>query len=129
MQTPFTEIEQMIQELNQYILPSTLMECFDAYREEKYREAIKTVPEATLAWFLDMLNRYRGPEDRKESLLEVFDPFMYTENHPAWDSPPGTVIELPALTSEIVAMAEKGSKLAEVARDEIRQFRHHADSY
>lgn len=129
MATPHTDIEKMIQELNQYILPSTLMECFDAYRDEKYREAIKTIPEATLAWFLDMLNRYRGSEDKKESLLEVFDPSMYTENHPAWESPPGTVIELPALTSEVVALAEKESVLAEVARDEIRQFRDHADSY
>ena len=104
------------------------MESFDAYREEKYKEAIKAIPESTLAWFLDMLNRYRGPEDRKESLLEVFDPSMYTENHPARESPPGTVIELPALTSEIAAMAEKGSELVEVAREEIRQFRNHADS-
>jgi len=129
LQTPATEVDQMIVQLNEFILPSSLIESFDVYRGEKYKEAIKAVPESTLAWFLEMLNRYRGPEDRKESLLEVFDPFMYTENHPAWDSPPGKVIELPALTSEIVAMAEKGSKLAEVARDEIRQFRHHADSY
>jgi hypothetical protein len=119
----------MILELNQYILPSTLMECFDAYREEKYKEAIKIVPESTLAWFLNMLNLYRGPEDRKESLLEVFDPSMYTENHPAWETPPGTIIELPAPTSEIVAIAEKESELVEAARDEIRQFRDHADSY
>ena len=129
MQSPATEIDQMIVQLNEFILPSTLMESFDAYRGEKYKEAIKAIPESTLAWFLDMLNRYRGPEDRKESLLEVFDPSMYTENHPAWESPPGTVIELPALTSEIAAMAEKGSELVEVAREEIRQFRNHADSY
>ena len=119
----------MIVQLNEFILPGSLMESFDVYRGEKYKEAIKAVPKSTLAWLLDMLNRYRGPEDRKESLLEVFDPCMYTENHPAWERPPGTVIELPALTSEIVAMAEKGSELAEVARDEIRQFREHADSY
>jgi len=129
MQSPATEIDQMIVQLNEFILPSSLMESFDAYRGEKYKEAIKAIPESTLAWFLDMLNRYRGPEDRKESLLEVFDPCMYTENHPAWGSPPGTVIELPALTSEIAAMAEKGSELVEVARAEIRQFRNHADSY
>lgn len=129
MATPQTDIEKMIQELNQYILPSTLMECFDAYREEKYKEAIKTIPEATLAWFLDMLNRYHGPEDKKESLVEVFDPSMYTENHPAWDSPPGTVIELPALTSEVVALAEKESEMGDVAQEEILEFRIQADTY
>jgi hypothetical protein len=129
MASPHTDIQRMIQELNQYILPSTLMESFDAYREERYKEAIKAVPDSTLAWFLEMLNRYRGPENRKESLLEIFDPGMYTENHPAWESSPGTVIELPALTSEITVMAEKGSELAEVARDEIRAIRNHVDSY
>jgi hypothetical protein len=129
MATAQTDIERMIQELNQYILPSTLMECFDAYREENYKEAIRTVPEATLAWFLDMLNRYRGPEDGKESLLEVFDPSMYTENHQAWERPPGTVIEVPALTSEVILTAEKDSEMVEVARDEIVQFRNHAGTY
>jgi hypothetical protein len=40
MATLHTDVDKMIQELNQYILPSTLMECFAAYGEEKYREAI-----------------------------------------------------------------------------------------
>jgi hypothetical protein len=81
MEAPETNIRRMIQELNQYILPSTLMESFDAYREEAYKEAIRSIAPSTLAWFLDMLNRYRGPEDRHESLLEVFDPSMFTVNH------------------------------------------------
>jgi len=119
----------MVEELNQYILPSTLMQCFDAYREENYKEAIKLVPEPTLAWFLVLLNRYRGPEDRKDSLLEVFDPSLYTENHPAWERPPGRIIELPALTSEIVDRAQKDSEMTKVAGQEILHFRDHADTY
>jgi hypothetical protein len=129
MEAPETNIRSMIQELNQYILPSTLMESFDAYREEAYKEAIRSIGPSTLAWFLDMLNRYRGPEDRKESLLEVFDPSMFTVNHPAWESPPGTAIDLPALTSDIAARAARGSELAEIATGEVRQFREHADTY
>jgi hypothetical protein len=105
MEAPETNIRSMIQELNQYILPSTLMESFDAYREGAYKDAIRSIAPSTLAWFLDMLNRYRGPEDRKESLLEVFDPSMFTVNHPAWETPPGTAIDLPALTSDIAACA------------------------
>jgi hypothetical protein len=27
-----TDVQKMIEELNQYMLPSTLMECFDAWR-------------------------------------------------------------------------------------------------
>jgi hypothetical protein len=80
----------------QYILPNTLMESFDAYREEAYKEAIRSIAPTTVAWFLDMLNRYRGLEDRKESLLEVFDPRMFTVNHPAWQTPPETAIDLPS---------------------------------
>ena len=124
-----TEIQKMVQELNQYILPGTLMESFDAYREEAYRQALSSIPKTTVAWFLDMLNRFRGPEDRKESLLEVFDPSMFTVNHPAWEKPPGTVIDLPALTSEVAANAKRDSEMAEIAREEIRRFREHADTY
>jgi hypothetical protein len=100
-----------------------------AYREEAFKEAIRSIAPSTLAWFLDMVNRYRGPEDRKESLLEVFDPSMFTVNHPAWETPPGTAIDLPALTSDISARAERGSEFADVARSEIRQFWEHADTY
>ncbi|HEY4046390.1 MAG TPA: hypothetical protein VGM27_05935 [Acidobacteriaceae bacterium] len=91
--------------------------------------AIRPIAPSTLAWFLDMLNRYRGPEDRKESLVEVFDPSIFTVNHPAWETHPGTAIDLPALTSEIATRAEKGSEMAEVARDEVREFREHSDTY
>jgi AAA domain len=76
-----------------------------------------------------MLNRFRGPEDRKESLLEVFDPSMFTVNHPAWESPPGTSIDLPALTCEVAASARKDSEIAAIAREEVRRFREHAHTY
>ena len=83
MEVPETNIQRMIQELNQYILPSTPMESFDAYREEAYKEATRSIAPSTLAWFLDMFNQYHGHEGRKESLLDVFDPGMSTVNHPA----------------------------------------------
>ena len=129
MNDPTTEIQQMIQEINQHLLPGTLMESFDAYREEAYRQALSSIPKTTVAWFLDMLNRFRGPADRKESLLEVFDPSMFTVNHPAWESPPGTSIDLPALASEVAANAKKDSEMAEIAREEVRRFRERADTY
>jgi hypothetical protein len=53
----------------------------------------------------------------------------YSVNHPAWETPPGTAIGLPALTSDIAARAAPSSELADVARSEIRQFREHADTY
>ena len=41
MQTPATEIDQMIVQLNEFILPSSLMESFDVYREESVKSAAR----------------------------------------------------------------------------------------
>ncbi|MGA8531534.1 MAG: hypothetical protein WB622_17575 [Acidobacteriaceae bacterium] len=71
----------------------------------------------------------RGPEDRKDSLLEVFDPGMYTANHPAWEAAPGTEIELPALTSDAASVAGADSEFAAIAREEVRDFREIAKSF
>ena len=123
MQNPTTDIEEMIKELNRFQLPSSLMESFDVWREEAAKAGSREFSPSQLSWFLDLLNRFRGPEDRKDSLLEVFDPGMYTANHPAWEAPPGTEIELPALTSDVAGIAGDDSDFAEIAREEIRDFR------
>jgi hypothetical protein len=47
---------------------------------------------------------------------------MYTVNHPAWDAPPGTRIQMPALTSEVARLADRNSEFADLAREEIREF-------
>ena len=59
MQTPATEIDQMIVQLNEFILPSSLMESFDVYREESVKSAARRFSDAQLLWFLDMVNRFR----------------------------------------------------------------------
>ena len=123
MQNPTTDIQEMIKELNRFQVPSSLMESFDTWREEAAGAASREFSPSQLSWFLDLLNRFRGPEDRKDSLLEVFDPGMYTSNHPAWDTAPGTMIELPALTSDVAGIAAGDSEFAEIAREEIRDFR------
>ena len=129
MQNPTTDIQEMIKELNRFQLPSSLMESFDTYREDAAGAARREFSPSQLTWFLDLLNRFRGPEDRKDSLLEVFDPGMYTANHPAWEAAPGTEIELPALTSDVAAIAGGDSEFAEIAREEIRDFRGLARSF
>ncbi len=129
MQNPTTDIHEMIKELNRFQLPSSLMESFDTYREDAARAASREFSPSQLSWFLDLLNRFRGPEDRKDSLLEVFDPGMYTSNHPAWEAAPGTMIELPALTSDVAVIARRNSEFAEIAREEIRDFRELARSF
>jgi len=99
------------------------MESFDTWREDAAGTASREFSPSQLSWFIDLVNRFRGPEDRKDSLLDVFDPGMYTANHPAWEAAPGTEIELPALTSELIGMAGDDSEFAEIAREEIRVFR------
>jgi hypothetical protein len=129
MQTPATEIDQMIVQLNEFILPSSLMESFDVYREEAVKRAARCFNDAQLSWFLDMLNRFRAPHDRKDSLVDIFDPGMYTGDHPAWEAAPGTRIEMPALASDVVRLVDRNSEFAQIARDEINQFRDHAETY
>src|SRR6201998_305962 len=129
MHNPTTDIEQMIQELNAIQLPGSLMESFDAYREDTLRTATKEFSSSQLNWYLDLLNRFRGPDDRKDSLLDVFDPEMYTVNHPAWDAPPGTRIQMPALTSEVAKLADRNSEFSDLAREEIREFCELAESF
>ena len=129
MHSPTTDIDQMIEELNQFQLPCSLMECFDAYREDAVTAACRGLYPSQLSWFLNLMNRFRGPDDRKDSLLDVFDPGMFTANHPAWEAVPGTMIELPALTSEVAKTADRNSEFAEVARDEIRDFRELAGTF
>ncbi len=129
MHSPTTDIDQMIEELNQFQLPSSLMESFDDYREDAVTAASRGFNPSQLSWFLNLMNRFRGPDDRKDSLLDVFDPGMYTANHPAWETAPGTKIELPALTSEVAKIADRDSEFAEVAREEIRDFRELAGTF
>ena len=129
MQNPTQDIEEMIQELNRFQLPCSLMESFDAWREEAAQAVCREFSPSQLSWFLDLLNRFRGPEDRKDSILEVFDPGMYTANHPAWEAAPGTEIDLPALTSDVAAIARDDSEFAEIAREEIHDFRKLARSF
>jgi hypothetical protein len=129
MQNPTTDIQEMIKELNRFQLPSSLMESFDTWREDAAGTVCREFSPSQLSWFLDLLNRFRGPEDRKDSLLEVFDPGMYTADHPAWEAAPGTEIELPALTSEVAGIAAGDSEFAEIAREEIRVFRELAKSF
>jgi hypothetical protein len=129
MHNPTTDIDQMIQELNAIQLPGSLMESFDAYREDTLRSATKEFTPSQLNWYLDLLNRFRGPDDRKGSLLDVFDPEMFTANHPAWDAPPGTRIQMPALTSEVARLADRNSEFADLAREETREFCELAESF
>jgi hypothetical protein len=69
MQNPTTDIQEMIKELNRFQLPSSLMESFDTWREDATGAASREFSPSQLSWFLDLLNRFRGPEDRKDSLL------------------------------------------------------------
>jgi hypothetical protein len=129
MATPAIDINQMIEQLNQFALPSSLMESFDSYREESVNGAGSGFSDAQLSWFLDMMNRFRGPHDRKDSLLDIFDPGMYTCGHPAWKAAPGTRIEMPALTSDVAKLADHDSEFAKIARTQINEFRDQAETY
>ena len=127
--SPAMDVQQMIEQLDQFQLPGSLMESFDAYREESVKAVTDGFTHSQLIWYLDLLNRFRGPDDRKDSLLDLFDPCMYTQEHPAWDAPPGTLIELPPLTSEVATVARSDQEFTNCAREELASFREYADTY
>ena len=129
MEAQALDMDQMIQQLNELIVPSTLMESFDAYREESVKVSARNFSEAQLSWFLEMLNEFRGADDRKDSLLDIFDPSMFTFEHPAWGAAPGTQIEMPALTSDVAVLVNRDSEFASVADSEICEFHSHAGTY
>jgi hypothetical protein len=129
MHSPVMNVNEMIEQLNQLQLPTSLMESFDAFREEAVRAASQGFNDAQLAWFLDLLNRFRGPNDHKGSLVDVFDPGMFTCDHPGWEAAPGTRIELAALTSEVAEFAGPDSEFMGIARQEIERFREYASGY
>jgi hypothetical protein len=129
MEAQAAGIDHMIHQLNGLIVPSTLMESFDAYREESVKVSARKFSETRLSWYLEMLNGFRGAEDRKDSLLDIFDPSMFTFDHPAWVAAPGTQIEMPALTSDVAAFADQDSEFSAVANGEIVEFRIHAETY
>ena len=127
--SPAMDVQQMIEQLDQFQLPGSLMESFDAYREESVKAVTDGFTHSQLVWFLELLNRFRGPDDRKDALLDLFDPCMYTQEHPAWDAQPGTLIELPALTSEVATFARGDQEFTNCAREELASFREYADTY
>jgi hypothetical protein len=130
-------VERLQAAVSQYAAIALVADCvplqngtsFDAYRPDSLRTASKEFTSSQLNWYLDLLNRFRGPDDRKCSLLDVFDPEMCTVNHPAWEAAPGTEIELPALTSDVPGIAGEDSEFAEIARGEIRDFRELAGTF
>jgi hypothetical protein len=52
MERHATNIDQMILQLNEFILPGCLMESFDAYRQEAVKDAARPFNHAQLSWFL-----------------------------------------------------------------------------
>lgn len=129
MEAHAIEIDRMIHQLNDFTVPSTLMESFDAYREESVKASRGKFTDAQLSWFLDLLNGFRGTDDRKDSVLDIFDPSMFTVQHPAWNAAPGTQIEMPALTSDVSVLADRDSEFALAANSEINEFSDQAGAY
>lgn len=123
------QITQYSQALEDLILPGTLIDCYEQHRRRLMRQASACFNDNELSWFLDMLNQLRGVADRQDDFDLLFDPMMYTENSYAWDAPPGLVIELPVLNSQLAALPSITDEFRQTAEEEITQFRTLADTY
>jgi hypothetical protein len=123
------EVERLASELDQYLLPGTLMDCFEIHRRGQMRKASAHFNDNELSWFLHMLNELRGAADRKDDFDLMFDPIMYMVHHLAWTAPPGLKIELPPLNTEVLKQAEPDSRFREIAESEVAVLRTLADTY
>jgi hypothetical protein len=112
-----------------FILPGTLMDCFEYHRRRQMRKAAAAFNNNELSWFLHMMNELRGVADRKDDFDLLFDPVMYMVDHPAWAAPPGVLIELPPLNTAVLDRAEVGSIFQAIAQDEVARLRSLAESY
>ena len=123
------EIEQLNQNLNQFILPGSLMDCFEYHRRREMRRAALAFNDNELSWFLHMMNELRGVGDRKDDFDLLFDPVMYMVDHPAWTAPPGLTIELPALNLQVLQRVGTGSEFRRIAENEVTRLRNLSDTY
>ena len=76
-----------------------------------------------------MLNRFRGPDDRKDScsISSIRECTPATIRRGRLRRVPGSRCR--RLTSDVAKFVDKDSEFAEVAREEIDEFRDHADTY
>ena len=122
-------LEQYSRSLEEFILPGTLMDCFEHHRRREMRKAAIAFNDNELSWFLHMMNELRGVADHKDDFDILFDPVMYMVNHPAWGAPPGLVIELPALNTQVFERSEVGSLFWTIAEEEVALLRTLAETY
>ncbi len=124
-----TQLEQYTRELDKFILPGTLMDCFEYHRRREMRKAAAAFNDNELSCFLHMMNDLRGVADRKDDFDLLFDPVMYMVDHPAWTAPPGVVIEMPPLNTQVLETAGPGTRFARIAEDDVAQLRTLAETY
>ena len=129
MDTLDLEIDYYKNQLTELVLPATLMDCFEVFRRAALRKAAQTFNEKELSWLLLTMNEFRGADDRKEGFDLLFDPLMYTVDHPAWSAPPGTVIELPVLNSGLYERAGRGTRFRAIADSELTALSVLTDGY
>ena len=123
------QLEQYNRSLEEFILPGTLMDCFEHHRQREMRKAAITFNENELSWFLHMMNELRGVADHKDDFDILFDPAMYMVDHPAWDVPPGLVISLPALNTQVFERAAVDADFRTIAEEEVARLRTLAETY
>ena len=122
-------LEHYNRSVEEFILPRTLMDCFEYHRRRQMRKAAAAFNDNELSWFLQLMNELRGVADRKDDFDLLFDPVMYMVDHPAWAAPPGVLIELPPLNTAVLDRAEVGSIFQVIAQDEVARLRTLAESY
>lgn len=130
LQRELESFDSSCRELDKYILPGTLMDCFELHRNEEMKKARAQFTPEFETHLIDMMNDFRGWEDRKESFDVLFDASMYFLHHvSAWEAAPARTICLPALNTQVVARLPADSPLTILAEEEVSRLRRLSDTY
>jgi hypothetical protein len=70
------EIDSLLDVLNKFMLPGSLEDCFQAYREELIKRVGERFNDNLQCWFLREISVLRG-EEELTSVVQACDPFLH----------------------------------------------------
>ena len=122
------EIYSLLDVLNKFMLPGSLEDCFQAYREELIKRVGESFNTNLQSWFLREISVLRGGEEFT-SVVQACDPFLHLPS--GCDSlPPGTQIAVPPLPTMIVdSTPDPAGNLKRLTRQEFELLRSRLQMY
>ena len=117
-----------LEELNSVMLPGTLEDCFEMYREQLLCAVCKPQLEDRLNWLLHEIRTLRKETDAIIGFSDIFDPFLGVP-HGLSKLPIGTTVAVPAMPSTIIASLPVTAPLRRIAAEETYRLSSQMSNY